>query len=93
VPFPENSFDLILSSLAIHNIPTPAGREKALAEAIRVLKPGGQLVIADIRNTQKYARCLRLLGGSEVIHHRLDWRMWFGPPWIATKLVTARKAL
>src|SRR5262249_40376198 len=41
LPFAENSFDLLLSSLALHNIASVAGREQALAEAMRVLKPGG----------------------------------------------------
>ncbi|MBO0792340.1 MAG: class I SAM-dependent methyltransferase, partial [Ktedonobacteraceae bacterium] len=93
LPFPENSFDLLLSSLAIHNIPSAAGREKALAEAVRVLKPGGRLVIVDVFHTQSYAHCLRQLGQSEVTYRRLDWRLWYGPPWIAAKLVTAHKPL
>lgn len=93
LPFDENSFDLLLSNLAIHNIPSAAGREQALAEATRVLRPGGRLVIADISYTQNYAQQLRNLGLAEVTHRQLGWRMWYGSPWFATKLVTARKPL
>src|SRR4051794_13314820 len=49
LPFEDNSFDVVVSSLAIHNIGGRAGREKAIDEAVRVLRPGGRLLIADIR--------------------------------------------
>jgi cyclopropane fatty-acyl-phospholipid synthase-like methyltransferase len=43
LPFDDNSFDAIVSSLAIHNIPGHDGHRAALNGAIRVLKPGGRL--------------------------------------------------
>ena len=58
LPFPDNSFDVILSSWALHNIYDPAGRETAVGEIVRVLKPGGRLAIADIRHTRQYAQAL-----------------------------------
>lgn len=91
LPFADGSFDLILSSLAIHNITAETGRRQAVREAVRVLKPGGRLVIADMRETQHYAEYLRELGMAEVTHKMLDWRFWYGGPWGATKLVSARK--
>ena len=47
MPFPDSFFDVILSNLCIHNIPTKEGRNKACHEIIRVLKPGGKAIIAD----------------------------------------------
>lgn len=91
LPFADNSFDLILSSLAIHNIPEEAGRNQAIDEAIRVVKPGGRIVIADFRNERQYEQRLREKGMVDVTYRRLDWRFWYGGPWTATKLVTARK--
>jgi arsenite methyltransferase len=41
--FNANSFDIIVSSMAIHNLPTKILREKAIQEINRVLKPGGQI--------------------------------------------------
>jgi ubiquinone/menaquinone biosynthesis C-methylase UbiE len=46
LPFEDNRFDVVVSSLAIHNISGRAGRAKAIDEATRVLRPGGRLMIA-----------------------------------------------
>jgi arsenite methyltransferase len=65
LPFPDQSFDVVLSSFAIHNISDTSGREKAIREIARVLKPGGQLVMADIRHTRNYEKTLRSLGWQD----------------------------
>src|SRR5215470_1421936 len=65
LPFPENSFDVVVSSFAIHNISEAGGRETALREIARVLKPGGQLALADIRYTKRYEEILRSLGWKQ----------------------------
>jgi ubiquinone/menaquinone biosynthesis C-methylase UbiE len=46
LPFPEASFDVVLSTVMLHHMPR-AGREEALSEARRVLKPGGRLFAVD----------------------------------------------
>jgi len=92
LPFPDGTFDLIVSSLAIHNIRTNADRRRAIAEGFRVLKPGGRMVIADIRATATYESALRALGASDIERRRLGWRFWWGNPIAATKLLTASKA-
>lgn len=91
LPFADASFDIVLSSLAIHNIAGQQARLKAIDEAVRVLKPGGKLRIADIQSAPAYARRLRQLGMRQVACRALGWRFWYGGPWVATTLVSAVK--
>jgi ubiquinone/menaquinone biosynthesis C-methylase UbiE len=91
LPFADNSFDVVVSSLAIHNISGRAGREKAVEEAVRVLRPGSRLLIADIRGTRQHQAQLARMGMCNVSRRRLGWRFWWGGPWAATRLVTATK--
>ena len=52
--FPDNFFDVILSNLCIHNIPSKEGRQNACREIVRVLKPNGIVIIADISHVKEY---------------------------------------
>ena len=60
--FPDESFDVVLSNLCLHNIPTSAGRRAACQEIARVLKPGGTAFISDYRRTGEYVAALREAG-------------------------------
>jgi ubiquinone/menaquinone biosynthesis C-methylase UbiE len=51
LPFPDATFDAVLSTLMMHHIPAPTKRQ-GLLEIARVLKPGGRLVIADFTRKQ-----------------------------------------
>ncbi|HEX7658644.1 MAG TPA: class I SAM-dependent methyltransferase [Pseudonocardiaceae bacterium] len=78
LPFPDASFDVVTSSLAIHNIPSLDARHTALDEALRVLRPGGRLLIADISGTHGYAEHLRQAGAIDVRLRDLGPSTWFG---------------
>lgn len=90
LPFDQPGFDLVASSLALHNL-NATGRDEAVREAARVLRPGGRLTIADIRHTERYAEVLSVAGLTDVHRESLGWRFWYGGPWVRTTLLTASK--
>jgi SAM-dependent methyltransferase len=70
MPFADGTFDCVLSSMALHNIYDAAGRERAIREIARVLKPGGRAAILDMRHTAQYAAAFRAAGCADVEHRR-----------------------
>ena len=90
LPFDPGAFDVVVSSLVFHNIAGADGRGRALREAVRVLRPGGQLCIVDFL-AGRYAEPLQAAGCRDVRLRRLDWRMGFGIPVSITGLISARK--
>lgn len=52
LPFPDETFDVVLSTLMMHHLPAGLKRQ-GLSEIARVLKPGGRLVIADFKRKQE----------------------------------------
>jgi SAM-dependent methyltransferase len=88
LPFADASFDVVTSAMAIHNIPSAEGRYRAVDEAMRVLRPGGHLLVADPWwIARKYAAhlgqgTLRPLGPG----------YWYGGPWLSVTLLHAVKS-
>lgn len=91
LPFDDNGFDVVLSSLVLHNIASAEDRRTAVDEAVRTLRPGGRVAIADLLATDEYRDRLRELGLAEVRTRNLGWRMWWLGPLMPTRLVTATK--
>jgi arsenite methyltransferase len=92
LPFDDASFDLVVSSLALHNIPGAEDRDSAVVESLRVLRPGGRLLLADAMHTDAYAATLRRSSAQGVSVRPLGWRVWYGGPWFGLSMVTARKS-
>jgi len=82
INFPDGSFDVVLSNLCLHNIPTRAARDKACREILRVLKPGGKAIISDFIRTADYAKALEG-AGAEVSRSGVDVLATFPPLRIA----------
>jgi SAM-dependent methyltransferase len=86
LPFNEQTFDVVVSSMALHNLPGSAGRAAAVDEIVRVLKPAGRVAILDFRNTAQYAAALAAAGFGDV--HRSQRRFGMYPP---VRVLTATK--
>jgi SAM-dependent methyltransferase len=87
LPFADASFDVVTSALAIHNIAAQEDRHRALDEAMRVLRPGGQLLIADI--TFQAKRYASHLGQGSL--RGLGVGYWYGGPWFSVTMLHAVK--
>jgi SAM-dependent methyltransferase len=85
LPLPRDSVDLVTACLAIHNIHDQDARRRTLAEAARVLRPGGRLAIIDFRRTGEYRRSALDAGFVDV--RRSGYSLLMYPP---VRVVTAR---
>jgi arsenite methyltransferase len=86
LPFADAGFDAAVAHFAIHNIPSHDGRREAVREIVRVLKPGGQVALSDLKSVGLYADELRKSGMSEV---KISWpSFWTWPP---SRTATGRK--
>jgi len=64
--YPEKTYDVAVSALAIHNLADREDRDKAVREMWRVLKPGGRLLILDLFHVGEYVSVLREAGAEDV---------------------------
>jgi ubiquinone/menaquinone biosynthesis C-methylase UbiE len=80
LPFPGESFDVVTSSLVLHNLRSAADRGQVLENALRVLKPGGRLFVTDIRNIDEYKRVLEGCGAENLTVRGFGFRACFGVP-------------
>ena len=85
LPLEDESVDVVVSSLAIHNVPTAVDRARAMREIARVVRPGGRVAILDIAHVGDYARALRDAGWTV---ERNGVTPWIFPP---TRELVARK--
>jgi arsenite methyltransferase len=72
LPFEDRSFDVVVSHWVVHNLADEADRNQALSEMVRVLCPGGHLILCDIEHRNAYLARLKAL-------ELLECRMFFQP--------------
>jgi demethylmenaquinone methyltransferase/2-methoxy-6-polyprenyl-1,4-benzoquinol methylase/phosphoethanolamine N-methyltransferase len=66
LPFEDGQFDVVLSSLMLHHLPDDV-KAQGLAEILRVLKPGGRLIVIDLAGGHRLlSRFMGLFGHG---HH------------------------
>src|SRR3546814_14905448 len=86
LPFDAGSFDVVISSWALHNIAGRDERQRALIEIVRVLKPGGRLLLIDIRHGHEHAEILCECGMAAVKGSAPSFLLV-----IPTRVITANK--
>lgn len=74
LPLPDGSQDVVISNSIVHHIPNP---EQIIAEAVRVLKPSGVMLIRDLMRPETDAEVERLVAlytGDENAHQQQMFR-------------------
>ena len=66
LPFADQTFDVVLSHWVVHNLEKESERTTALEEMARVLRPAGQIILADIEFREAYQAKLADLGFTNV---------------------------
>lgn len=64
IPYPDNSFDVVTSSLVYHHL-NQAQKVAGLQEVVRVLKPNGRFLIVDLNPTRR-GLAVRLPGHNQL---------------------------
>ncbi len=88
MPFPDGSFDVVLSNLCLHNIYDRETRRRALQQIVGVLMPGGVAILSDYKLTGEYAA--QLQGAGLVVERRWGNPLYTFPP---LRIVVGRKSL
>ena len=75
VPYADNSFDMVTAFILLHEVPVPAAKA-ILAEAYRVLEPGGELIIGDVAPYREQDSLFRSIVLDWETDHRCEpfWR-------------------
>jgi arsenite methyltransferase len=89
LPYQPNTFDVVLASLALHNIQGDDERRRAVEEIWRVAKPGGHIAIFDFISTRHYRGIFEKLGAEVVAQSK--WMMLWARPcrWFVARKTAA----
>jgi ubiquinone/menaquinone biosynthesis C-methylase UbiE len=77
LPYAENSFDRVLSSLVLHHL-TIDNKRRTLAEVFRVLEPDGELHVVDFKRANKTLSTMLQAAGFKRVEEYARYRTIFG---------------
>ncbi len=77
LPYPDQSFDLVISINSVHNLPLPRLR-RALKEITRVSKGNSYITVDAWRNERERQNLLKWVLTAETMMHVDDWKKLFG---------------
>jgi arsenite methyltransferase len=86
LPFEDQTIDVVVSSLAIHNVPDKEGRAQAIREISRVLKPNGKISLLDFQCTKEYIQTLHELGWRDAKLSQLIFQIF-----LPVRVITGKK--
>jgi len=66
LPFEQGTFDVVVTISVVHNMENAVDRRRALDEMLRILKPGGALLIYDVFKANEYIQVLGELGAKDI---------------------------
>ncbi|MBA3871784.1 MAG: class I SAM-dependent methyltransferase [Anaerolineae bacterium] len=82
MPFEAGTFDVVMSSLALHHMGSNADRERALQEMVRVLKPDGVILLYDM---------LPMINQSQAVMRQKGFKHIHNMGGVAMKVIAARR--
>ncbi|MEP6986645.1 MAG: class I SAM-dependent methyltransferase, partial [Chloroflexota bacterium] len=82
MPFEEGTFDVVMSSLALHHMGSNDDRERALQEMVRVLKPDGVILLYDM---------LPMINQSQAVMRQTGFKHIHNMGGVAMKVISARR--
>jgi len=78
IPFPDDQFDVVLSSLMVHHLPSEDLKRRGFTEIYRVLKPGGRLLVVDFEPPTE--GLVKILISHLLKHHMMENNIRELPP-------------
>ena len=89
LPFADDVFGLVTASLVIHNASTKSQRKAGVLECARVVRPGGKLILVDMKGfPSSYEAWLREIGWTDLKRRWCGPRLIYGVIWCEALVAT-----
>ena len=94
IPFPDKSYDAVISNFVFHEIRTEKDKRRLVREALRVLKPGGVFALQDMfgskrlyGNMEEFVEELKAEGIREIHYEANTEKEDFIPRFVRTPMM------